>query len=101
MKQLNRAKPRAYTSVMSLLAVMTEKGLLERNPKGRAFVYSAVVDEQKALGGLVNDLLGRAFDGSASLLIGHLLEESQPSATELNEIRRAIETYREKHGDEA
>ena len=39
MELLNRRRPRAYTSVMSLLNVMTDKGLLAREPDGRAFVY--------------------------------------------------------------
>jgi hypothetical protein len=42
---------------------------------------------------LVADLLGRAFEGSASLLVAHLLEEADPTAEELAQIRRAIADY--------
>jgi predicted transcriptional regulator len=42
---------------------------------------------------MVGDLLGRAFEGQASQLVAHLLDQSQPTADELNEIRRAIEQY--------
>ena len=43
MDRLNRRRPRAYTSVMSLLNVMTDKGILARKPEGRAFLYSAAL----------------------------------------------------------
>ena len=49
---------------------------------------------------LLGDLLGRAFDGSASLMVAHLLEEADPSSEELAEIRRSIarvRTSREKN----
>ena len=46
MEQLNQARPRAYTSVMSLLNVMTDKRLLVRKPHGRAFLYEARAREQ-------------------------------------------------------
>src|SRR5262249_46972539 len=86
-------RPRAYTSVMSLLGVMTEKRLLVRKPRGRAYVYSPRVPQAKTTRDLLTDLLGRAFDGSASLLVSRLLEETQPSAQELDEIRRTIAEY--------
>lgn len=99
MEELNETRARAYTSVMSLLNVMADKGLLKRQAHGRAFLYSARVDEKKTLRRLVNDLVGRAFEGSASLLVGHLLEESRPSPEELDEIRQAIEEYRTEQGE--
>jgi predicted transcriptional regulator len=93
MDQLNRRRPRAYTSVMSLLGVMTDKGLLVRKPQGRAFLYAPKATRQKTMRRLVADLLGRAFEGSASLLVAHLLEEADPTAEELAQIRRAIADY--------
>ena len=45
MERLNEDRPRAYTSVMSLLGVMADKGLLNRKPQGRAFVYEPAVRE--------------------------------------------------------
>jgi BlaI family transcriptional regulator, penicillinase repressor len=97
MEALNEQRPRAYTSVMSLLNVMTDKGLLRRKPVGRAFLYSARHQRQETLGGMVTDLLDRAFAGSPNALVSHLLAEAQPTQTELDEIRKAIETYRSQH----
>ena len=95
---LNEERPRAYTSVMSLLNVMTEKGLLVRELRGRAFIYRPKSNRGKTLGRMVNHLLGRAFEGSTSQLVAHLLDQTKPSAEELAEIRRTIETYQQQKG---
>ena len=96
MEILNQRKERAYTSVMSLLNVMVDKGLLRREPHGRAFLYHAKAKREQTLGRMVGDLLGRAFEGSTTSLIAHLLEESHPSAAELEAIRQTIEGYRQQ-----
>jgi predicted transcriptional regulator len=98
MDALNRTRPRAYTSVMSLLSVMTDKGLLVRRPDGRAYVYAAKAGRKRTMSRMVGDLLGRAFEGSAHLMVAHILEEAHPSGAELEEIRRAIASYEQQHG---
>jgi BlaI family transcriptional regulator, penicillinase repressor len=98
MEVLNRRRRRAYTSVMSLLNVMAEKGLLKRRPQGRAYLYEARVEREKTVGEMLRDLLGRAFDGSAASLVARLLDESSPSPRELAEIRDTIEQFRHKRG---
>ena len=100
MQELNPSRPRGYTSVMSLLNVMFEKKLLSRKPDGRAYLYSAKVDEKKTLSKMVGDVLSRAFDGSSSALIAHLLEQAAPSETELREIRKAIRSYESERSEE-
>jgi len=89
-------KPRAYTSVMSLMNVMYDKGLLSREPLGKAFVYSARVKREATLGEMLGDLVQRAFDGSASALVARLLEKT--SREELDEIRRTLDAYRRQKG---
>ena len=96
LEELNRTRPRAYTSVMSLLNVMTDKKLLRRKPHGRAFLYSARVEEQPTLREMVGDLVERAFGGSAGQLVVHALEQTEPSPQELEEIRRLIDEYRSR-----
>jgi BlaI family penicillinase repressor len=93
MERLNRTRQRAYTSVMSLLNVMTDKGMLVRKADGRAFVYSAALMREQTLGEMVADLLGRAFGGSAAALVTHALEQASPDEHELSEIRRTIRQY--------
>ena len=85
--------PRAYTSVMSLLNVMTDKGLLRRSPHGRAFLYEPVAPREHTLRALLGETLKRVYDGSASLLVAHLLDQSHPSIDELDQIRSLLNEY--------
>ena len=97
---LNETRERAYTSILSMLNVMLDKGLVVREMRGRAHVYRAKRSREKTLGGVVKDLLGRAFQGSTTSLITQVLEQSKPSAEELKEIRQAIESWRNGEADE-
>jgi BlaI family transcriptional regulator, penicillinase repressor len=85
--------PRAYTSVMSLLNVMTDKGFLRRSPHGRAFLYEPVSPREHTLQSLLGETLKRVYDGSASLLVAHLLDQSHPSSDELDQIRGLLNDY--------
>jgi len=98
MEVLNADRPRAYTSVMSLMNVMADKGLLVREPQGRAFVYRPKFEQKRTRGRMVGDLLGRVFDGSAHELVAHLLDQSKPTAEELDEIQRTIAEYQQERG---
>ena len=99
MEWLEPIRPRAYTSVMSLMNVMAEKGQLHQKPKGRAFVYSAKVSREKTQIGLLGDLLNRAFEGSANALVAHLLQQTDPTGKELAAIRKTLSDYKRKKGE--
>jgi BlaI family penicillinase repressor len=94
LEELQKTHPRAYTSVRSLLNVMVDKRLLHREQQGKAFLYSAAVQEQPTLRRMVGDLVERVFRGSPRLLVAHALEQTDPSPRELDEMRRLIDEYR-------
>ena len=98
MNLLKPKRPRAYTSVMSLMNVMAEKDLLNQKPKGRAFIYSAKVSRDKTQSSMLSDLLNRAFDGSANALVTHLLQQTEPNSEELDEIHKTITRFTRKKG---
>jgi BlaI family penicillinase repressor len=98
MNLLKPERPRAYTSVMSLMNVMAEKGLLNQKPKGRAFIYSAKVSRDKTQSSMLSDLLNRAFDGSANALVAHLLQQTEPNSEELDEIHKTITKFTRRKG---
>ncbi len=91
--------PRAYTSVMSLLNVMTEKGLVHREPHGRAFLYAPVSPREQTLRSMLGETLKRVYNGSASLLVAHLLDQSHPSGAELKQIRSLLDDYQHRRLD--
>ncbi len=100
MEVLNRKRRRHYTSVMSLLNVMVDKGYLQRVRRGRAFVYEPAVGREKTLGELVQDLLCRAFGGSATSLVSRLLDESPLGPKELDEIRALLEKHKRQRRED-
>jgi predicted transcriptional regulator len=96
--ELNKSRERAYTSVMTMMNLMFEKGLLRREQEGRAFVYRPAAEQRATLSELVENLVGKAFDGSPSSLVTALLDKSQISEQELSEIQKAIAEYQDERG---
>jgi len=84
-----------YTTALKLLQIMSEKGLVARDESDRSHVYSAMLSEGETQRQLLDDLLGRAFGGSATKLVMQALSGDQATPAELAEIRRLID---EKQG---
>jgi predicted transcriptional regulator len=85
-----RSKPTGYTTILKLLQIMDEKGLVERDKQSKAHVYRAKQSQAETQKNLVSDLLEKAFRGSALKLVQHVLETKPASAEELTEIRKLI-----------
>ncbi len=90
-EDLERRSLTGYTTILKLLQIMTEKGLVERDESERAHVYVARLPEEQTLGQLVGDLLDRAFEGSSSRLVMRALESRPATREELSEIRRMLD----------
>jgi len=80
----------AYTTVLKLLQIMTDKGLVRRNESARTHIYEAAHSEAQMQQHLVGDLLDRAFDGSAATLVMRALSARRTSAKDLAEIRKLL-----------
>jgi BlaI family transcriptional regulator, penicillinase repressor len=79
-----------YTTVLKLLQIMTEKGLVTRDESARTHVYAAASTQEQTERQLVSDLVDRVFDGSAAKLVLQALATTKASPEELDEIRRLI-----------
>lgn len=80
----------AYTSVMTILGIMTKKGYVRRSRRDSGYFYQAVVKEATAASRMLSDLVNRAFDGSAAAAMMHLLETAELDAEELKQLRQII-----------
>src|SRR5437868_2561679 len=69
-----------YTTILKLMQIMTEKGLVRRDERQRAHVYAARLAQEQTQRQLVGDLLERAFSGSAAKLVMHALASRRASA---------------------
>ena len=83
-----------YTTVLKLLQIMTEKGLVRRDERERTHVYASTYSEDQTQRKLVTDLLDRAFGGSAAKLVLQALSVNTTSPQELDEIRRLLDKKR-------
>lgn len=90
-EELATSAPAGYTTVLKLLQIMTDKGLVTRDESRRAHVYSAGEARHKVQRGLVAHLLDRAFGGSASQLMQQALASKPASPDELAAIRRLLD----------
>jgi predicted transcriptional regulator len=88
-----RRKPTQYTTVLKMLQIMAEKGLVKRDEKQRAHVYSAARPREWTQRQLAGDLLQRAFGGSAASLMLGALSAQRASKEELAELRKFLEEY--------
>ena len=86
-------KPTQYTTVLKLMQIMAEKGLVRRNEKQRAHIYEAARPREWTQRQLAGDLLQRAFNGSAKSLMMGALSARKASREELSELRSLLDEY--------
>jgi predicted transcriptional regulator len=89
--ELARAADTGYTTVLKMLQIMTEKGLVKRDESERSHVYRSAFTEQQVQRRLVGHLLERAFGGSAKQLVLQALSAKKATPGELAEIRKFLD----------
>jgi predicted transcriptional regulator len=87
---LDARRPTGYTTVLKLLQIMTEKGLVRRDERERAHRYAPKLPREKTEQQIVGDLLDRAFGGSSSRLVMRALSSRRASPEELDRIRQLL-----------
>jgi predicted transcriptional regulator len=90
---LNDARPTGYTTVLKLMQIMTEKGLVERDESQRPQIYRARYSEEQTQRQLLRDLLDRAFGGSVKQLVLQALATKRSSPTELEAIEKLLDRF--------
>jgi predicted transcriptional regulator len=90
---ITRRKPTQYTTVLKMLQIMAEKGLVHRDEKQRAHIYTASRPREWTQRQLAGDLLQRAFGGSAKSLMLGALASQEASPEELAELREFLDEY--------
>jgi predicted transcriptional regulator len=88
---LSQGRATGYTTVLKLLQIMTDKGLVARDETRRAHVYAPRLPEGQTQRQMVRDLLDRVFAGSAMDLVIHALSARKTSRDEIARIRRLLD----------
>jgi len=93
-EELLKNRKIAYTTVMTMMGILEQKGRLSKTQRERAYVYTPTEPQGEVVGSMVHDFLKRVFDGSAKPLLVHLLESKDISQKELDEITRLAKKRR-------
>ena len=91
------ADPLAYTTVLTVLRTLEDKGHVAHVEEGRAFRYHTLVDRGEARVSALARVRRKLFDGSARLLVTHLVSDRSLSEDELRSIRNLLD---ERLGEE-
>ena len=95
-EELLKRRKIAYTTVMTMMGILEQKGHLEKSADERAYVYTPAQPKREVVGNMVQDFLARVFNGSAKPLLIHLVEDKKLSPDELDEIRKLLKEKRRK-----
>ena len=91
----------AYTTVMTVLKNLADKGYLRYEPEGTAYVYSAARPAEEVQATVLSGILDKVFGGSAASLVQALARQEALSPAERDEIRQLIGTLTDEHADDA
>jgi predicted transcriptional regulator len=90
-EELNPEQGTGYTTVLKIMQIMAEKGLVKRDESARSHVYSTSISEEQTQRQVVRHLLERVFAGSAPKLVLQALSAKKASPRELAEIRKLLD----------
>src|SRR3954470_12951847 len=86
----------AYTTVLSLLQVMEQKGLVAHRREGKAYVYVPRVERQSTIGRMASSFLEKVFDGAVDEYLVHALKSKRLSSDELDQLEAMLASARER-----
>ena len=95
-EELLKSRKIAYTTVMTMMGVLEQKGRLQKTMRDRAYVYTPTESEGEVVSSMVHEFVKRVFDGSAKPLLVHLAEKKKINQKELDEISGILKKGRKK-----
>ena len=93
---LSKDKDTAYTTVLKMLTIMADKGLVQRDDAQRQHTYRALHAEPAVQSSLLQDFVRKAFSGSATALVQRALDDALASPDELDAIAKLIADAKKK-----
>jgi BlaI family penicillinase repressor len=84
-------KANGYTTILKLMQIMHEKGLVTRQKNGKLHLYKAVPTQENTRQQMLDKMIDTVFQGSAAQLVMSALGNKKSSKEELREIRQYLE----------
>jgi predicted transcriptional regulator len=94
-EDLRAARTIAYTTVLTMMKILEQKGYVRKTREERAFVYRAARPRQQVIGGMVREFVDRVFDGASRPMLLHLVRHTKLGDRERQALLRAIEEVEE------
>ena len=95
-RELSAQRKIAYTTVLTMMGILEQKGHLKKTAGERAYVYSPTRPQQQVVGSMVSEFVHRVFNGSARPLLVHLMEDPHIRPDELAELEQLLKERRTK-----
>jgi predicted transcriptional regulator len=90
---LDRSKPTGYTTVLKIMQIMADKGLVDRDDTVRPQIYRARYSEDRTQKQLLTDLIQRVYGGSVKALVLHAVGTQKPTAEDLEKITKLLDRF--------
>lgn len=90
-ESLREKRPVAYTTVMTMMKILEDKGYLKKALVDRAHVYRPAQRRQQVVGAMVRDFLDRVFDGAPADLLVHLAKDNKLTDKQRRIVKQLIE----------
>jgi BlaI family penicillinase repressor len=88
---LREKRPVAYTTVMTMMRILEDKGYLKKTTADRAHLYRPTKPRHLVVGAMVRDFVDRVFDGASDALLVHLAKDNRLSDKQRQIVKRLIE----------
>jgi BlaI family transcriptional regulator, penicillinase repressor len=88
---LQAKRPVAYTTVMTMMRILEDKGYLKKTIGERAHVYRPAKPRHQVVGAMVKDFVDRVFDGASDALLVHLAKDNRLTAKQRRIVKQLIE----------
>ena len=85
----------AYTTVMTMMKILEDKGYLKKTVVERAHVYKPAKPQQQVMGAMVRDFLDRVFDGASGSLLLHLAKDNKLTDKQRRLLKQLIKEIEE------
>jgi len=95
-EELLKTRKIAYTTVMTVMGVLEQKGRLKKTLHGRAYVYRPSQPQSEVVTGMVRDFVSRVFNGMSKPLLVSMLEDGKITEEELDEVKKLLKEKRRK-----
>ena len=98
-QELSHKKAWQYTTVLTFIVRLYNKGYLKRKKEGMAYIYSPALPEKKTMGKMVEDFVDRVFDGNLTTLMNYLSESNKLKPAEISALKNLVAILNEEAKD--